>query len=188
MTTRVDPMTAPAWAEARERVLAYLHAHGVQSPSLEELASQILVMARDRAANEPGREPVELAADSAMQLIDGWIEHIVGNEAGEAPDRRFAHERAAVHLAELPRRWPGHFLGTGDIPAGLKEHLRATYVDAGPDLEFSNMAPRPIDLGPVSDVADTTWRTFDKWPLLRGLATWALYLGLLALAFYSVRM
>lgn len=176
------------WTEARERVFGYLAAHRVASPAREELAEQILLMARDRAAAEPGWDPVELALDSAMQLIDGWIEHIVGNEAGESPDRRFAHERAVVHLAQLPRRWPGYFLSSREVPAEMAEHLRTTYVAAGPDLEFSSMAPRPIDLGPVSDVADTTWRTFDKWPLLRGLATWALYLALLALAFYAVRM
>jgi hypothetical protein len=49
------------------------------------------------------------------------------------------------------------------------------------------MTPRDIDLGLVSEVADTTWRSFDKWPFLRGVATWLIYLGALAAAFYAVR-
>lgn len=188
MTTPADPAAAPAWAEARERAFAYLLASGVQPGAVEELAGQVLEFARARAAESPGRAPVELAVDAAMLLVEGWIGNIVGNELNESPGRRFAHERAAVRLAGLPARWPEHYLRSDRVPPELAAHLRSTYIEAGPDLEFSNMAPRPIDLGPVSEVADTTWRTFDKWPLLRGLATWALYLGLLAAAFYAVRM
>jgi len=178
---------AAAWAEARGRVQGYLRANGVQSPRLDELTGQVIEFARARRTADSERAPVELAMDAAMLLIEGWIQHIVGIDPSENAGRRFAHERAAVHLAGVPRRWPRHFLGADPVPPELEQHLRTVYVEAGPDLEFSNMTPRAIDLGPVSDVADTTWRTFDKWPVLRGVATWALYLGLLAAAFYAVR-
>lgn len=186
--TGADASRTAEWAEARERVRGYLRAYGVRPPFAEELTQQVLEFARARAADAPEQPPVELATDAAMLLVEGWIRSIVGNDDNESPARRFAHERAAVRLADLPRRWPEHFLRADRVPPELAAHLRATYIETGPDLAFSNMAPRPIDLGPVSDVADTTWRTFDKWPLLRGLATWALYLGLLALAFYTVRI
>jgi hypothetical protein len=74
-----------------------------------------------------------------------------------------------------------------EIPEDLAAHLRSTHVQAGPGLEFSNMAPRPIDLGRVSDVAGSTWRTLDKLPTLRAVAIWSIYLALLALAFAAVR-
>jgi hypothetical protein len=178
---------AAAWAEARERVQGYLRAHGVPPSALEVLSEQVLKFARERHAEQPDLPPVEIAADAAILLIEGWIQHIVGLNEAEGPGRRLAHERAAVHLAAIPQRWPRHFLNEEEPPPELVEELRSTYVQAGPDLEFSNMMPRPIDLGPVSEVADTTWRTFDKWPFLRGVATWALYVGALALAFYAVR-
>ncbi len=177
----------PAWTEARERVGGYLRAHGVPPTALPTLTEQVLTFARERHAAQPDLPPVELAADAAILLIEGWIQHIVGFNEAEGPGRRLAHERAAVHLAQIPQRWSAHFLSEQEPPEELVRELRATYLDAGPDLEFSNMMPRPIDLGPVSDVADTTWRTFDKWPFLRGVATWALYIGALALAFYAVR-
>lgn len=188
MSAADSTIDAAAWAEARERVQGYLRANGIVSPRLEELTDQVVAFARARAADASDRAPVEIATDAAMLLLEGWIGHIVGDELNESPGRRFAHERAAVHLAEVPHRWPEHFLRPEPPPPELEQHLRTTYVNAGPDLAFSNMAARDIDLGPVSDVADTTWRTFDKWPLLRGLATWALYLGLLVLAFYAVRL
>ncbi|HUG11111.1 MAG TPA: hypothetical protein VMM36_08865 [Opitutaceae bacterium] len=177
----------PEWDEAMARVRAYLGAHGVASPVLEELSGQIILLARDRATAEPGRHPSALAIESAMTLIDAWIYHIVGSGQGEPAGRRFAHERASVHLAQIPRTWPQHFLSSGKVPAELAARLRSTYVMAGPDLEFSRMASRPIDLGPVSEAAGSTWRTLDKLPLLRAFAIWAIYISLLALAFAAVR-
>jgi len=189
LETVIAPGTSDtaAWLEARERVQGYLRAHGVPSSALPSLTDQVIGFARERHAAQPEMPPVELAADAAILLIEGWIQHIVGLNEKEGPGRRLAHERAAVHLTQIPHRWPGHFLTEQDPPEELVRELRATYLEAGPDLEFSNMTPRPIDLGPVSDVADTTWRTFDKWPFLRGVATWALYLGALALALYALR-
>lgn len=182
--TVADPA---AWAEARDRVQGYLRAHGVAPAALDELTAQVLRFARERHAEQPDVPPVELAGDAAIMLIEGWIQHIVGLDEREGPGRRLAHERAAVQLAAIPQRWPEHFLRAEEPPPALAAELRATYLEAGPDLEFSTMTPRPIDLGPVSEVADTTWRTFDKWPFLRGVATWLLYLGALAAAFYAVR-
>lgn len=178
---------AAEWTEARERVRAYLSAHGVPSGRLEELTEQVLAFARERRAAQTDQHPVEIAADAAMLLIDGWIQMHVGTDPTENEGRRYAHERAAVHLADLPQRWPQHFLREDDLPPEMLRELRTTYVEAGPDLEFSNMTPRAIDLGVVSEVADNTWRTFDKWPFLRGVATWLIYLGALAAAFYAVR-
>jgi hypothetical protein len=177
----------PEWEEALARVRAYLGAHGVAAPVVDELAGQVIVLAKDRAASEPGGDRPALAIASAMTLIDAWINHIVGNGHRETPDRRFAHERASVHLAQVPRKWPRHFLSSGEVPAELAAHLRSTYVMAGPDLEFSRMASRPIDLGPVSQAAGSTWRTFDKLPVLRAIAIWVIYLSLLGLAFVAVR-
>jgi hypothetical protein len=49
------------------------------------------------------------------------------------------------------------------------------------------MTPRDIDLGPISAAADETWRTFAKWPLLRGIVTWTIFIALAGTAFYLTR-
>ena len=187
MTEPADPSSDPGWTEAGSRVRAYLAAHGVQPPIREEIAGQIILMAKDRQAGGSDGSPSAMAIECAIELIDSWIEHIVGSESDETAGRRFAHERASVHLAQVPRKWPGHFLSSRDVPEELANHLRSTYVKAGPDLEFSKMVSRPIDLGPVSDAAGSTWRTFDKLPALRAVAVWVIYIALLALAFVAVR-
>jgi hypothetical protein len=65
--------------------------------------------------------------------------------------------------------------------------VRATYLAAGPDLDFASMVPRPIDLGIVRNIADETWKTFTKWPVLRGAFISTLFLTLLGTVFYLVR-
>lgn len=177
----------PEWAEVQDRVRSYLAACGVAEPVREEITGQILLIARDRAEADSSKSGTEHAIESAIALIDSWIEHIVGTSASEGPGLRSAHERASVHLAQIPRLWPEHFLRSGEIPADLAECLRSVHVTASPGLQFSNMAPRPIDLGPVSGAAGSTWRTFDRWPALRAVAVWAIYIVLLALAFVAVR-
>lgn len=187
MNTDEAGADGPEWAEARERVRGYLAAYGVRAPLLDEISGQILLVARDRVEADPTKSHGAHAIESAIALIDSWIEHIVGTSAAEGPGLRSAHERASVHLAQVPRLWPEHFLSSREVPAELAERLRSVHVTAGPSMEFSNMAPRSIDLGPVSSVADSTWRTFDRWPVLRAAAVWAVYLALLALAFVAVR-
>lgn len=44
------------------------------------------------------------------------------------------------------------------------------------------MTPRPLDFGPIANVADEAWRTFRRWPILRAVVVWLLFIGLLAAA------
>ena len=57
----------------------------------------------------------------------------------------------------------------GPLPEALQHAMQAAYLEAGPELHFSNMAPRPIDLGPVANLAGQTWDTVRQRPRLRVL-------------------
>ena len=186
-TTSAPPVAAAHDPEAAARVEAYLRAHRVDAKHRAELVGLILEAASRRQASEPGRPLLTLAVEVAEMLIDGWIRQLVQVNLDEPPERRIAHGRAAVHIAGLPRKWPGYFLDRGAPPPELVERLRAAYLEAGPDMELSSMVPRAIDLGRVSAVADETWKTFDKWPFLRGLIIWGLFGLLLGSVFYLVR-
>ena len=181
----LDPLV---WAEAYERVENHLLAYRVTNRFLlAQLAREILEAAALRREQEPGRDPAELAAEEAERSLDEWIERLIG-PSDETPAQRVARGRAAIHLAGLPRTWPASFLDYHAPSPELLGRLRATYLEAGPDLEFSNMRPRRIDLGPLSDAAGETWRTFAKWPILRGLTVWGLFAGLLGTIFYLTRI
>lgn len=181
----VDPLV---WAEATERVEDYLRAYRVTNRVLlHRLTQHIIGLAAQRHGADPSRLPLELAMEEAMRLIESWLEKLVGAGDAGTPARRFARGRAAMDLAGLPALWPEYFLDYREMPPEMVAQLRATYLDAGPDLEFSNMAPRPIDLGPVPGAADSAWRTFDKWPALGTLLTWTLFVAVLGAAFYVTR-
>lgn len=184
-TTMLDPLV---WAEAYERVENQLLAYRVTNRFLlTQLTQEILEAAAVRHEIEPDRAPEDLAAEEAEKSLDAWVERLAGS-GDETPARRIARGRAAIYLAELPRRWPASFLDYHSPPPELLAQLHATYLEAGPDLEFSNMVPRPIDLGPVSGAAGETWRTFAKWPVLRGVMLWGLFAILLGTAFYLTRL
>jgi hypothetical protein len=179
---------AQVWNEAGERVSAYLRACRVSNPDLRrQLVRRIVDAAARRHADEPGRSPVELAAEETRRQVEAWTMRFLRRPDNESPAHRFAHARAAVLLADLPRLWPDGFLNPEEQPAEFGRLFETTYLQAGPELDFANMAPRPIDFGPVSDLADHTWKTFDKWPILRGAVTWGLFLAVLGLAFFALR-
>ena len=173
--------------EVFERVDNYLRAYRVPAARRAQLTPLIVDSAMRRHASSPHEDPTSFAVDEAARVVNAWIDQLVPHDEVENPARRHAHGRAALHLAGVPQRWPADFLANSQPPAILVDRLRSAYLEAGPDVEFSNMVPRPIDLGIVSNVADSTWRTFDKWPVLRGLFLWGLFAALLASAFFLVR-
>lgn len=183
-TVTLDPLV---WAEAYERVENHLLAYRVTNRFLlTQLTQEILLAASVQHVLAPDRLPADLAAEEVARSLNAWIERVIG-PSDETPVRRTARARAAIYLADLPRRWPASFLSNQSPPPELLEQLRSTYVAAGPDLEFSNMQLRPIDLGPVSGAADETWRAFAKWPILHSVMTWGLFAGVLGAAFYLSR-
>jgi len=92
-----------------------------------------------------------------------------------------------LFLADMPRRWQGEFLHPGPWPEDFLAAFRSSFLKTSPDFEKGVMRPREIDLGPVSALADETWRVIDRWPLLGTLLVWGIYLGVLGLIFYLTR-
>lgn len=183
VTTALDPhVWNPAYAQVERHLQAYRIGNRF---FLHQLAHEIVAAAAARYETEPDRDPCELAAEETERHLRAWIDELVG-ETSETPMRRFARGRAAVFFSGLPERWPAAFLGRSTPPEDLAARLHTTYLEAGPDFEFSSMVPRPIDLGPLSSVADETWRTFAKWPVLRGLTMSALFVLAFGAAFYLV--
>jgi hypothetical protein len=156
----------PMLSESTSRTSAYLRLCGVNPAAAGELALRPFDEIQDR--------------------LDEWAASLL--PAG--PDESFRHHRARgraqLLLARAPARWPGHFLGSSPPPE-LTAAVQSVVLEAKRPLRQTRMTPQPIDLGPVSDVADETWKTFDKWPVLRGLTVWLLFSLLLASVFYVVR-
>ena len=90
-------------------------------------------------------------------------------------------------LTDGPQKWPYAFLDERQVPADFAAAMRTCEVDPGPDLAFSNMAPRPIDLGLIPEAAGDTLERIEKWPLVRTLLLWLFFAGALGAIFYATR-
>jgi hypothetical protein len=56
--------------------------------------------------------------------------------------------------------------------------MREAFLRAGPDFQISKMTPRPLDLGPI-----TTLANFGNFPYVRMVLVWSLFALLLVLIF-----
>jgi len=123
---------------------------------------------------------------NCLAEIDAWAGRLVPGVDGESSEHRGTRGRARVLGASLPAQWPETFLAS-EQPNETKAALSRATLQLTPPLQQTTMTPQPFDLGAVSKMANETWRTYDKWPVLRGLTIWGLFFLLLGAAFYLVR-
>ena len=176
-----------AWNAAYVRVEDYLRAHRIHNRLHQSrLIQKILERAARRHAEHPALDPTTLAAEETEALMDGWFGKVLG-EQGRPHERIAIDGRLALLLSDGPQKWPYAFLDGDNIPPDFARAMQAGFIQAGPDLAVSSMVPRPIELGPISEVAGETLERFERWPLLRALLLWAVFLAALALIFHVTR-
>jgi hypothetical protein len=181
------PDADTAWDEAFLRVESYLRAHQIESRLLlNRLVVEIINAARAVALAAPSSssavDPIALAMCEAERRTNAWFTRVLGDAVDSDDERLGTRGRIALVLADVPARWPQHFLAATPPPPDLVEAMRSAYIEAGPEMEFTRMTPRPLDFGPIANVADEAWRTFRRWPILRAVVVWLLFIGLLAAA------
>jgi len=179
----MNSLSSPDHLSARDKVAAYLRACGLSAAEADRLGQAAV----DRLITSADA-PTELQATvrAVLRDLDAHAAHFVPALAGESPDQRSARGRAQMILAGMPTSAPEYFVSTSPSPE-LSAAVASRALRPTPPLRPVSMIPQPIDLGPVSEVADNTWRTFDKWPLLRAAAVCLLFLSLFVAAFYMVR-
>ncbi|EIQ01135.1 hypothetical protein OpiT1DRAFT_05703 [Opitutaceae bacterium TAV1] len=170
------PPIEPDWDEAFVRVESYLRAHQIESRiQLNRLTSEIIQASRARAKLEPDADPVTLAIHVAEARLEAWCANVLGSR-----ERAGLRGRLALAMANVPGRWPQHFLADTPPPPELVAAMRASYIETGPELKLTAMVPRKIDFGPVANAAGETWKTFRRLPFLRAVTGWVLIVALLA--------
>jgi hypothetical protein len=179
--------TLEAWNAAYVRVEDYLRAHRIHNRLHQSrLILRILELAARRHEENPGLDPTTLAAEEAERLMDAWFGEVLG-EKDLPHDRIAVTGRVALLLTDGAEKNPYAFLDEERIPPEFARALQQSSIEAGPDLAVSSMVPRPIDLGPITGVAGETIERFEKWPVLRTLALWALFAAALAGIFFATR-
>jgi hypothetical protein len=186
-TFRPSTGTLEQWNSAYVRVEDYLRAHRIHNRLHQSrLIQLILERAASRHAKDPALDPTTLAAEETEKLMDRWFGEILGDQ--ERSHERIAVDgRVALLLCDGPQKWPYAFLDEEKVPGEFTQAMRESFIQAGPDLAVSAMVPRPIDLGLISEAAGETLERFERYPILRTLFLWAMFLGGLAVFFYATR-
>jgi hypothetical protein len=179
--------TIDAWNAAYVRVEDYLRAHRIHSRLHQSrLIQAILERAARRHAQNPSLDPTTLAAEETEAWMDRWFAAVLAG--GDVPGERLAATgRVSLLLTDGAARWPYSFLDTNAIPAEFSEAMRASSIEAGPDMTVSSMVPRPIDLGIITGAAGETLERFERWPVLKTLALWVVFLATLSAIFFFTR-
>lgn len=175
------------WSEAYARVENYFCSLRIENKLLlSQLVAKILTRAAQRLENDPEAFPQRLAMEEARKEVLEWFESVM-EAADVKSDASGAKGRLALFLSDMPRRWQKEFLHEGPWPDEFLDAFRITYLKTTPDFQKGVMRARDIDLGPVSALADETWKAIDRWPLLGTTLVWGMYLGLLGVFFYLTR-
>lgn len=169
---------APAASVFPGKAVAYLAACGLPLAKAAECAASF------SAHPCPPDAPTDPTAE-IVDAIEDWALTLPAKGPPDLSAEGIARTRARMLLVGLPSCRPG--LCHGALPPGLRPALERVRLQAAPDVHQTAMTPQPLDLGPLSEVADETWRTFDTWPVLRGVAVWTLFLLLLATVLFTVR-
>ena len=186
-TFRPRTGTMEAWNAAYVRVEDYLRAHRIHNRLHQSrLIQVVLERAAQRHAENPTLDPTTLAAEAVEAVMDKWFADVLGIKDRE--HQRIAIDgRVAMLLCDGPQQWPYAFLDQSNIPQDFSNAMRASSIKAGPDMTVSSMVPRDIDLGVITEAAGETLERMEKWPLLRMVLLWALFLGALLGIFFVTR-
>lgn len=173
--------TPDEWNAAFSRVDDFFRAHRVRQTFL---ILDVLKTAALRHAQNPTDSPTTLAVKEARERVDRWLLKIMaGTDITEA--RQVPNGLLAFLLHDGPRQFPEAFLHH-QPPRTLVDGMRQRILEAGPDLQVSNMVPRPIDPGLLPEMADQTWEFLEDRPYLRVGLIWLLFLLVLGLLVVAI--
>jgi hypothetical protein len=167
------------WNAAYVKVENYFHALRVRNKALlGQLVLRVLERAMRRAPAEPDRPTTELAAEEMDRIVTEWFAEVLQSSPTRTDYTLSTRGRLALLLADMPGKWQEQFLRPGPWPEEFTGAMRETFLRAGPDFQLSKMAPRSLDLGPI-----TTLTNLGRMPYARMIVVWTLFALLLILIF-----
>lgn len=142
------------WAEAWSRVESYFLLLGVRAASIRQrLVWQVMERAARRFDQQPPASLTGLAMEEAERVLAAWFEDVLPESAPDADGAVSVQGRAALLLADAPKRWPEQVLRPGPWPQGFVTTLRQALWRAHPDRRPTRMTPHPLDFGRVTRLA-----------------------------------
>jgi hypothetical protein len=169
------------WNAAYAKVESYFHALRVRNRVLlGRLVIHVLKRVMRRAPQEPQRSVTELAAEEMDLVVTEWFAQVLQESHTDADHMLSTRGRLALLLADMPGKWQDQFLRPGPWPEEFLKAMRDAYLRAGPDFQLAQMAPRPLDLGPIA-----TLTSLSRWPYGKMLFLWIVF-ALVLIAIFVV--
>ena len=167
------------WNSAYERVENYFKALRVRNNLLRgQLVSKVLDRAMQRALREPDASTMELAVEEMDAVITEWYAEVLDQPVEKSNALLTTRGRLAMMLSDMPGRWQDQFLKPGPWPEEFVSAMRAGFLRAGPDFQFSEMTPRPLELGAI-----TTLTNLANLPYFRIVFIWLCFALFLVILF-----
>lgn len=167
------------WNAAYTKVESYFHALRIRNRvMLGRLVIHVLKRAMIRAPKETTRSPTELAAEELDLLLTEWFGQLLGETPIGSDHLLTTRGRLALLIADMPGKWQDLFLRPGPWPPEFVSAMREAYLRAGPDFQLSKMAPRELDLVPI-----TTFHAIVALPFKKMAAAWIVFALLLVAIF-----
>jgi hypothetical protein len=171
------------WNDAYAKVESYFNALRIRNrPLLGQLCLRVLERAQKRAPKEPNRTATQLVAEEMDHIVTEWFAEVLQVPPTNSDQMLSTRGRLALLLADMPGKWQDQFLRPGPWPEEFTEAMRETFLRAGPDFQLSKMAPRPLDLGPL-----TTLGNLGRMPYVRMVFAWGCFALLLVVIFMWTR-
>ena len=159
--------TEEEWNEAYARLADYFRSYQLHNRIRRtQLILETLRRAAEAHAREPGRTPTSHSIEQARLMLRDWLGTIY-RDLNLSDAQIEAAGRLGFYLSGGPARWPHFFLDDENLPENMAEAMRAAVRTSGPGMQVSKMTPRDIDLGIVSEVAEDTFDTLGRHPMLR---------------------
>jgi hypothetical protein len=181
--------TPEEWNSACEKLESYLRAHEVNSLlHRAHITTLILRNVSLRWENQTPPAPIStLVIEETNRLLNEWFPLIMDLPEESRSAFTAADGRVALFLCDAPLRWPYAFLDPRPAPDDFKAAMSSSLLRSGPELQISNMVPRPIDLGLIPDLADDTMDVLNRIPLIKTLIGWLIFLAVLTYLFRITR-
>ena len=168
------------WNAAYVKVENYFHALRIRNkPLLGQIVLRVLERAQRRAPAEPKRSATELAAEEMDHLVTAWFAEVLQTSPTGTDQMLSTRGRLALLLADMPGKWQDQFLRPGPWPPEFVEAMRESFFRAGPDFQLSQMTPRSLDLGPLTQLTN-----LGRMPYVRMAVVWLGYALLLIAVFW----
>jgi len=163
--------TREQWNEASRRLETWLETLeiGDEMQALR-LRTTILRRAMEDHQKDPSRHPTTVTQQEAARYMEEWFRQVIGSQ-GDNPGQTLSNGLLALFLSKAGRLWP-EAIGNPTVPQELKNAMRQSSLQLGPDLQISTMSPREIDYGPLSSLARETWQQWEWGPILKAALFW----------------